>query len=90
MKKKEKERQRNREAENGEGEKDQEIKNCTLEKLKPKTHNHPFFSFVNTNGQMKRFSLPMKKKKQKPIEIFPQFAIMNEKMSLTFLSDFFI
>ena len=31
-------------------------------------HNHPFFPFVNTNGQKKRFSLLMKKKKQKPIE----------------------
>ena len=37
-------------------------------KTEPKTLNHPFFPFVNTNGQKKRFSLPMKKKKQKPIE----------------------
>ena len=85
-----KERQRNREAENGDGERDREIKKRMLKKLKPKTHNHPFFPFVITNGQKKRFSLPMKKKKQKPIEIFPWFAIKNEKKALTFLSDFFI
>ena len=33
------------------------------ERERRRTHNHPFFPFDNINGQKKRFSLPMKKKK---------------------------
>ena len=71
--------------ENGEGEREIERSKTTLsKKMKPKIHNHPFF------WPKEKIFPADEKKKQKPIEIFPQFAIKNEKMSLTFLSDFFI
>ena len=81
---KKKVRERERETERKERQRNIEAKNEEGERTEKDTQ------LSNTNGQKKRFSLPMKKKKQKPIEILPRFAIKNEKKSLTFLSDFLI
>ena len=80
-----KERQRNSEAKNEEGERDWEIEK--LQALKTKTQNHPFFPFVNTNGQKKRFSLSMKKNKKNksPLKYFHSLqSRMKRCLSLSY------